>query len=210
MTAARSLLCLLATSAALHAQDVSWTENLLIPDGDPSGLALTRTVHIPVPQLNTLGVWLETSGGWNGDLYAWLAHDTGFSVLLSRPGRSATLLDGYPGSGMTISLRDSAAQDIHLYELATPAGGEPTDWWQPDGRDTSPFDVVSTDPRTAMLSSFSGLDSSGDWTLFIADLVPGEQATLVSWGLYFNPVPEPSTALLLAAASWLASRRRRN
>ena len=199
---------LLATAASLHAQDITWSENLLIPDGDPSGLALTRTVGIPMPQPARIGVWLETKGGWNGDLYAWLAHDTGFSILLNRPGRSQSMLDGYPGSGMALSLLDSAAADVHLYELSTPAGSEPSGWWQPDGRTTSPFDVTGTDSRTAMLSSFQGLDPSGDWTLFIADLVPGEQATLVSWGLYFNPVPEPTIMGLLVAAGLVVRSRR--
>ena len=31
---------------------------------------------------------LNLSGGWNGDLYAYLVHNSGFAVLLNRVGRN--------------------------------------------------------------------------------------------------------------------------
>jgi hypothetical protein len=38
--------------------------------------------------------------------------------------------------------------------------------YQPDGRTTDPLTVLDTDPRMAMLSSFTGLDANVTWTLF--------------------------------------------
>ena len=85
--------------------------------------------------------------------------DTGFAVLLNRPGRSLSTPDGSPTVGMNITFEDSAFSDIHT---AIPmSGGSVSGTYQPDGRNIDPHDVLNTDARTAMLSSFNGLDGNG-------------------------------------------------
>jgi hypothetical protein len=74
-----------------------------------------------------------------------------------------------------------AAGDIHQYRFTlsgsetTPLGGPLTGIWTPDGRVVDPDLVLNTDPRTALLGSFNGLDPNGEWTLLIADLDTGAQ-----------------------------------
>ena len=150
---------------------------------------------------------LNLTGGWNGDLYAYVVHGTGFSVLLNRPGRSLGSPDGAASSGMTIELSDLGLSDIHT---AIPMGGGTVSGiYQPDGRASDPLSVLNTDPRTSMLASFNGLDPNGTWTLFVADQSPGETSTLQSWSLTITTVPEPSAALLtLLSATAMLKRRR--
>ena len=72
------------------------------------------------------------------------------------------------------------AGDIHMYRTSSafisdaPLSGI----WQPDGRKVDPADVLDTDPRAAMLSSFANLNANGQWTLFLADLNSGASHTL--------------------------------
>ena len=171
-----------------------------IPDGQASGYADFETVSSSIHQIGSIEVSLNIVGNFNGDLYAYLQHGSALSVLLNRPGRTTLNPDGYDDSGFTITLNDFAAQgDIHNYRsVFSPSAGSPlTGAWQPDGRNVDPGTVLNTDSRTAMLSSFNGLDPNGTWTLFVADMAAGGTNMLSSWQLVINPVPEPSPALLL-------------
>ena len=203
--------------------------NLLIPDDTETGLVRTLDVAesfaVGSVTLNlNLSVPAGTTG-WAGDLYAYLQHDTGFSVLLNRPGRTAGNPFGYgDGQAMAISLRDDAVNgDLHSYRTVA-TGSENValsnplaDAWQPDGRITDPASVVTGDPRNALLGQFIGADSAGTWTLFIADLSGGSQFQLDSWALQITPIPEPATfgamsglALLVLALWRRASSNRTN
>jgi hypothetical protein len=148
-----------------------------------------------------------------GDLYAYLLHDTGFSVLLNRPGRSAANPFGSAAGGLTLTFDDRAAVDAHT---TSPGSAPLSGLRQPDAREIDPAHVLDTSVRTAYLSNFNGLDPNGQWTLFIADLAAGYRATLVRWGLEIeperaNPVPEGVMTLPILAASLagLAIARRR-
>jgi subtilisin-like proprotein convertase family protein len=180
-----------------------------IPDNDSVGVADNRTVSgTSITSIDLITVTLNITGGWNGDLYAYLVHDTGFSVLLNRPGRTLATPDGSASSGMVVTLEDAAATDIHT---GIPmSGGSFTATFQPDGRNVDPLVVLDTTPRTAPLSSFNGLSADGGWTLFVADQSPGSTSTLASWTLNISGIPEPgSTALCGVAAALLLRRRRR-
>jgi subtilisin-like proprotein convertase family protein len=160
---------------------------IAVPDNDIRGLASSLDLSAPDTLVGKVTVTLEIQDGYNGDLYAYLVHDTGFSVLLNRVGRSATSPGGYSDSGFAITLDDAAPTgDVHRYREAlggTPLPAALTGTWQPDARDTDPALTLDTDARTARLDSFQGLGADGLWTLFVADLDGGSEATLVRWGL---------------------------
>lgn len=180
-----------------------------IPDADDVGISDTRNVSAAgLTNIQLVTVTLNLTGGWNGDLYGYLVHSTGFSVLLNRPGRDIATPDGSASSGMSVTLADAAATDIHT---AIPMSGGPVSGtYQPDGRTADPLVVLSSSPRTALLSSFDGLDANGSWTLFLADQSPGDVSTLSSWTLNIQGIPEPTSTSLAAAVSlhFLARRRR--
>jgi subtilisin-like proprotein convertase family protein len=168
--------------------------SLAIADGSASGVSDVRPLSSAITAIGSLTVFLQISGEFNGDLYAYLRHDSGFSILLNRPGRNTGSPSGYGDSGFNIALSDSAPNgDIHNYHAVfTPEAGSPlTGLWQPDGRNVDPSIVLDSTARTATLSSFTGLSASGDWTLFLADLQSGGASTLESWSLQVTAVPEP-------------------
>jgi subtilisin-like proprotein convertase family protein len=202
------LLCQLGTASA-----VTWSSTYgvgtTIPDNDSVGVSDTRTVSgSGISGIEIVTVTLEFSGGWNGDLYAYVQHDSGFSVLLNRPGRTLAAPDGSSTSGLNIVFDDTAPTEIHT---AIPMiGGLVIGTFQPDGRITDPLVVLNTDPRPATLASFNTLSADGGWTLFVADQSPGNTSTLQSWTLTITGIPEPGTVALsgLGAIALFVRRRR--
>ena len=190
------MLILLGGLPALRAQ-LSETNtftaiNLPIPDDNPAGVQDLRTITSGIGQITSLRVRLKIVGGFNGDLYAYLSHGNGLSVLLNRPGRTATDPYGYPDSGFDVVFSDSAQADIHDYELFTrPTAGSPLSGsWQPDARFIDPESVTDSSIRSTMLNKFSGLVPAGDWILFLADLDPGGLSKLDSWALEITGIPK--------------------
>ena len=197
--------------------------NQLIPDGSAVGLSDSRTISTGLVVIDSVLVFLNITGGFNGDFYAQLTHGSGFSVLLNRVGRTASNPFGYGDPGLDVTFSDSAlaVADVHQYRATlfgnetTALGGQLTGAWNPDGRAVDPSLVVNTDARTALLSSFNGLNPNGEWTLFIADLDGGGQATLQSWGLSIDgqplgvPEPEVGGFLLLSLLVWSGFGRSR-
>lgn len=205
-------------AAAVHLtsfDDFSGAAALAIPDGNYSGVVDTRTLSLGASgaTISEVKVGLNISGGFNGDLYGYLSHGTGYAVLLNRPGLSAGNSDGYFDSGLDITFSEGAATGIQDYQsITTPTPGFAlTGDWAPDGRNVHPessgatFDGAS---RDAGLDGFNGLDPDGEWHLFIADLISGDQVQLESWSLEISVVPEPqayvvaSGLLLIAMAFW--------
>ena len=168
----------------------------VISDGNLTGWTDVRTLSdAPRGPITNVSVTLNLSGGWNGDLYAYLEHDSGFSVLLNRVGRGTDNGAGYGDAGMNVVLNDAASVNLHSYG----GGGVPTGSYAPDGRNISPLSSTATFSLTspsAMLGSFNGGNANGNWTLFIADVSPGDQSTLTSWGLDIGVVPEPASMVL--------------
>ncbi|MBS0658395.1 MAG: PEP-CTERM sorting domain-containing protein [Verrucomicrobia bacterium] len=215
---AAAALVLLA-AAPLHAQTIenyTFTLNSTIPDNDPTGLADLRSITSAIGSITDLKVTLNIAGGFNGDYYVYLTHGTGFAVLLNRVGSTTGNPFGYTDSGLSnVTFTGSALVDIHQYQgTQNPLGGALSGGnWQVDGRNVDPAGALDTDPRTAFLSSFNGLDANGGWTLFVADVAGVGQGTLVSWSLQITGVPEPGTWLagtLAGTALALARWRRRS
>jgi subtilisin-like proprotein convertase family protein len=213
-----------------------------IPDGNLTGWSDARSIALqPNPgTIQDVNVTLELTGGYNGDLYCYLSHDGAIAVLLNRVGVTATDPFGSSGSGMAVRFDDSAPSgDVHTQQLSNPqnigSGGfyasvngtalppwryysfqppQNLDSVAPDGRNVDPLTVTDQAPRTALLSSFNGLDPNGSWTLFVADLSNGGQSTVAGWSLELtvgSGVPDQTRTLTLLAAAcailvWLRHR----
>ncbi len=194
-------LAVMAT-ASVHANlfTYNWSSGFssggVIPDGNVAGWSDTRGISdiYGDDTIVDVNVRLQISGGYNGDLYGYLVHESGFSVLLNRVGRSTTDPFGNTGAGMNVTLDDDSGTDIHLAAYGTLSGT-----YNPDARTDNPALVTeSTVNQTAYLDSFDSLNGNGSWTLFLADLSGGDTSTLVSWGLDIEVVPEPITWALIA------------
>jgi subtilisin-like proprotein convertase family protein len=168
----------------------------VIPDGSMTGWSDTRALSGYAGTISSVSVGLNLSGGWNGDLYAYLVHDTGFAVLLNRVGRTADKPSGYSTAGMNVMLSDAIGLG-NIHSVALPASGGT---YQIDGRNISPLSsgalFDTTDPAN-MLSSFAGGSANGAWTLFIADVSGGDVSTLQDWTLDVTlaAVPEPASLI---------------
>jgi subtilisin-like proprotein convertase family protein len=183
--------------------------NVLINDNDLTGYQNTITVSGLPQYASDINVTLNISGGFNGDLYAFLSHGSSAAILLNRTGRSSPSNTGYSDAGFgpdsllnPFIFDDQAAHDVHFYRsfaFTLNGTGQLIGNWQPDGRAIDPLSSgasFDTAPRTGMLSIFNGMDPNGTWTLFLADVSPGGQSTLVSWGMSISAIPEPSSLAL--------------
>jgi hypothetical protein len=198
------ILALLATvtmPTCLQATQITLTFNTgfandgYVPDGSPAGWQDHQTVTLGANQpITDVRVMLDLQGGWNGDLYGYLRHETasgaGLAVLLNRVGTPGAGAYGYgdPGfgpdaSGRPFMLSDRGAFGIHNYQDYAPAyndAGQLTGTWQPDG--------------SSLANTFAGLDASGTWTLFLADASAGGESSVFSWGLQIETISDAGGA----------------
>jgi len=184
-----------------------------IPDGSPVGLMEQFTVSGAGGSVSNVQVTLDITGGFNGDLYAYLVDPQGqLVVLLNRPGVTGSNPFGYSDAGMNITLDGLAANNIHDYG-STPGYSLTGTTWAADGRDVNPQASGGTlygTPTTANLSLFQNTDANGVWTFFIADLATGGgSANLNSVILSIMTVPEPQTWLMLGGGLALFGLLRR-
>lgn len=117
----------------------------VVPDNNPSGWVDSRTVSTaPAGTINSLAVNLVISGGWNGDLYAYLGNGSGFTVLLNHVGGAANGGLGNAGNGFDVQFSDAGAGGLHTY--TGNGSGVLTGTWQPDGAGFASF--IGTDPNS--------------------------------------------------------------
>lgn len=202
------LLVLLLASAPLWAQS-SYTNSTVtaIPDGNLVGITEQINVSSLGGTVTNVQVTLDITGGFNGDLYAYLVSPLGqMVVLLNRSGVDGSNPFGYSDAGYNITLSGAATNDEHYYQANTYsiAGGQLTGTYAADGRNIDPQSVgtmFGSATPTAVLNLYDGLNGgtlNGTWTLFIADLAAGGGSpTLNSVVLTIMTVPEPQTWVML-------------
>jgi len=183
------VLLAVAKTALVQAQTTesfTFTTNRVVPDGSLSGLSDVQTVNSAIQNIAGLKVRLKVAGEFNGDLYGYLRHSDGITILLNRVGKTAANPFGYANSGFDITFQDAAANgDIHLYQAVTnPPDGFPLNGiWQPDGRNVDPELVTDGSARSTSLTNFNGLSAAGEWTLYLVDAASGATNVLTEWGL---------------------------
>ena len=175
-----------AAQATLYTTNwtTGWDNGTVVPDNSYSGWTDSRTLDAAPTGLVTPGsvaVTLDLTGGWNGDLYAYLVNSSsGFCVLLDRIGTGTY---GNAGNGFNVTLSGTGAAGLGTY-MAN-GSGLVTGNWQPDNTSGS-------------LGSFT--TQGGTWTLFVADLSGGGVTTVQSWGLQMDIVAVPEVETWVAAA----------
>jgi len=73
--------------------------------------------------------------------------------------------------------------------------------------------ALDSSVRSATLSSFTGVNPNGNWTLFLVDMQSGGTSELDRWGMEIVAVPEPGRYALIVGAGLIgfaAWRRREN
>lgn len=202
--------CLLPASAAVY--EIAYTiPSGAVPDGDTNGRVDVRNISGIQGRITDVDVFLSLEGtgldgGWNGDLYATLRHESALSILLNRPGRSGSDPYGSSRNGLTLTFDDSASNgDVHL---APDGDSALLGTWAPDARDVSPLaapGAFDTAPRTGSLGVFLGLPVAGDWTLLVMDVSSGGQVALTEWGLRisYDPIRTPPPIIPESDAWWI-------
>jgi subtilisin-like proprotein convertase family protein len=203
-----------AVAVSCHAAIFTFSNiNEAIPDGDATGLVDVRTITGSAGLLvDDITVSLNISGtgfgGFNGDLFVSLEHESGYSVLLNRVGARPGLSSGYSDSGLNVTFTDQAS-DIHNYRFtlngshSTPLSGSLNGTFAPDGRTADPGSVLDSSGRSAFLDSFHGSSLDGVWTLFVADLSTGGTQRLDGWGMNISVIPEPKAYAAVAGIGLL-------
>lgn len=184
-------LCCTKASAALVT--FNFSPGAPIPDNDPSGVGYGFTISGAPIDIQNVTVRFTIAGGYNGDLYGYLVHDSGFAVLLNRVGATGGNPGGYPDSGFNnVTLASSVGNDIHQYEVTLGGPGVPSGTgWAADGR------LNATDAaRNNTLDVFNGANPNGQWTLFFADRSAGSISTLNTFEVQIEAVPEPVNVAL--------------
>jgi hypothetical protein len=184
--------------------DTTGIPNNTILDGNLNGWASAQTLTgFGATSIVDVSLKLNVSGGYNGDLYAYLSYGNVLVPLLNRVGVGASGNEtayGYGDQGFNVTFTSSGS-DIHTYRPSgTIVGGQLTGTWAADGRNIDPLSSPSAfDSATrTSLALYNGMTTiNGAWTLFIADVSPGGgNETVNSWELDITAVPEPINVAL--------------
>jgi len=204
----RLLICCIGLMLTINARAaISYSsQSGSIPDGSAVGWSATATVSDYNPYITDVSVTLRLSGGYNGDLYAYLSYGSVLVPLLNRVGVTDGNSFGYGDTGFyDVTLSSSAANDVHFYQNFSPSytdpGGQLQGTWQPDGRAIDPQSTPSAFDSASRVTfaSYNNLNPNGTWTLFFADLSSGAQSQLENWSLNISAseVPEPVNVALI-------------
>ncbi len=195
----KTLLIIGVLALGLHqtAASITTTVNTVVPDDNRSGISSTINVSSDITSITNVNIRLNISGGFNGDLYAYLTHDGATAILLNRIGTGGGNTWGFADAGMNAWFQDSGSLG-NIHTNGTGGLLNTSSTFTPDGRYADPSDVTAVNAATPshFLSSFNGSQAFGAWTLFVADVSGGAESTLNSWELEIQGVPEPVNVAL--------------
>lgn len=200
----------LATTAAARPAYVGG--GFAIPDN--SAVGNSSTIVVPdafsITDMSVTITWPATTGGaagghtWCGDLVATLTGPGGTVTIMNRIG-STTAAGVGDSSDFTNSYTFSDSSVNNIWTAAATAGASAAvanGTYEAHTR-TGAFAYQ----RVAMLGTFGGTGSLGNWTLKITDGAGGDTGTVASWTL--NLTPTPGAASLFGLAGLAGLRRRR-
>jgi len=153
-----------ASARFTTANEICHAPQASIPDDDPNGIGDAIVVDDP-STLASLRLRIKATHPYVGDLQFTLAHSTGSSVVIDRPG---VVGSGYGCNGQNI--------DVLLDEAASTSV-------QDQCGATPPAIAGTQQPAHPIDATFAGQAFAGAWTLTAADLAPGEAGTLDEWCL---------------------------
>jgi hypothetical protein len=178
---------LLSFLAALLLASATTQGGIIIPDANPTGISSTFNASGLGSVITDVNVTFTVSGGYNGDLYAYLSYNGTLVPLLNRVGTTLgspiQQVFGFSTAGFSNVMLDSQATSGNIHNVAIP-GSAPTFSYTPDG---------------GSLNSYNGLNPNGNWTIFFADMASGGgsgPSSLVTWSLDITAVPEPVNVAL--------------
>jgi subtilisin-like proprotein convertase family protein len=177
------LLVAIGVKATLTTQTFTITTpsvNGVIPDGNPAGANFQGLFNLASTGdlIGGVTVGLNISGGYNGDLYAYLIAPNGtMVVLMNQPGADSVF--GADGAGMNITLVSGTSDNG---SIQTAGSGYLTGSYNVPGNNLNNFGTTAS----------PGGPANGTWTLFFADMSSGGgTAQLDSWSVGISLVPEP-------------------
>lgn len=186
-----------AATAAIYTSASYSGPAYTVPDGNPNGVWSSIIVNGARPAVLDVTINLNITGGYNGDLYAYLSYNGQLVPLLNRVGVNSDNRFGADGSGMDVLLSDSAPVNIHAAVNGFLNGN-----YRIDGQNLSPLSPAANfnanGGSITLNQTFGGINPNGTWTLFVADLVSSSGSSTVNgWTLNITAVPEPGIASLV-------------
>jgi subtilisin-like proprotein convertase family protein len=150
------------------------TGSQVIPDNSPVGVGYAVNFAPSGLLVGSISVSLTLSGGYNGDIYAYLSHGSQIAVLFDQITGTAA-----GGSGFNVTLVGGTGNPI---QTASGTAGA----------------VLTGTTFTANdnLTLFNNTDPNGAWTIFFADRSAGDTSTLTGFTLSLTAVPEPVNVAL--------------
>lgn len=159
----------------------------VIPDNNPSGVAYSINFAATGFTVGNITLTLTLSGGYNGDIEAYLSHGSQIAYLLNP--NPAVSSSGFSGA--------TFVEGTGNYIPTGNNGGLPL-----SGLTYTAYNDLVT---------FNNTDPNGAWTIFFADMSPGDTSTLTGFSVGITAVPEPvnvalgifgAGGLLLAISRW--------
>ena len=147
----------------------------VIPDDSESGIGYSLNFGASGLNISDISVAFTMSGGDDGDIYAYLSHGSEIALLVNQIAGAAT------SSGFDVTLTTGTGVAVN-----TPIGtaGHPL------------TGIYRADNSGNGLTTFQNTDPNGAWTLFFADVGPGDAPTLNNFSVSLTAVPEPVNVAL--------------